>query len=95
MPGFHRSCISDKKGKRAKLDAFEALPASLPRTCRTHAPKPHARKRRSYAYGKRASAAVGANTTRRPAQTPNNVCAPVRKRRTGAQECRLADMGLA
>ena len=28
MPGFHRSCISDKKGKGAKLDAFEALPAA-------------------------------------------------------------------
>lgn len=54
MPGFHRSCISDKKGKAAKLDAFEALPASLPRTCRTHAHKPHARKRRYNAHPARA-----------------------------------------
>lgn len=54
MPGFHRSCISDKKGKAAKLDAFEALPASLPRICRTHAPKPHARKRRNNARIRRA-----------------------------------------
>lgn len=71
MPGFHRSCISDKKGKGAKLDAFEALPASLPRTCRTHAPKPHARKRRNSARIRRAGAAVGTHATHRPAETPS------------------------
>lgn len=64
MPGFHRSCISDKKGKGAKLDAFEALPASLPRTCRMHAPKPHARKRRYNARMRRGRHACDAPTRR-------------------------------
>lgn len=64
MPGFHRSCISDKKGKAAKLDAFEALPASLPRTCRTHARKPDALRRRSNARMRRGRHACGAPTRR-------------------------------
>ena len=64
MPGFHRSCISGKKGKGAKLDAFEVLPASLPRTRLLEG-------MRANAGCAQTPAAVGAHATRRPAETPS------------------------